>query len=478
MDAMIASTFPDRPQLTRAGRDATDAQVPVAPTFAEEFAIQFAATDDDGKPVETGGGHNATPPAELPPDTDSTEIIDPALDGTDVVAPLLEQNRDSAETESVLPEEPDSHPETTDQSASSLPPQPVAPDKAVASPHDPDAPVGQDDRNFDTPGNPQMASVSGDAAAPQTEPDAPRKGRTEAPRISDDQTAIGSDGIALSKGETQLQPTQGFETPARSRKDAASRHGVQTTTIAPSITETPVLDHRADGPATAESDGGNAVTRTDGETSRIPKPPAEYPSPEVGPRRAPSQGNSVPQQAEHLTGIEAAPNPEREMESAMAALSHRNPTALGSSVETITPAGRAPSWNLPAVVRQVADMIVIRKDDLIEVRLTPEELGQVRIVVTQRENSQHVSFWIDRPDVLDQLRRNSDLMMRQLSDAGLGNSSLEFRQGTDGDPNQSRYHHLQQESSLAGMDAGGARSVDDAPVPQHGPATYRLDLRM
>lgn len=78
------------------------------------------------------------------------------------------------------------------------------------------------------------------------------------------------------------------------------------------------------------------------------------------------------------------------------------------------------------VIRQISDAFVATKDDQIEIALSPEELGRIRMTISGREGGQHVVIWAERPEVLDQLRRNSASLMQEFSDSGMQDMSFEF----------------------------------------------------
>lgn len=81
-----------------------------------------------------------------------------------------------------------------------------------------------------------------------------------------------------------------------------------------------------------------------------------------------------------------------------------------------------------AAMRQIADAVVSMQDNRVEIALSPEELGRVRMIVTGAERSAHVTVWVERPEIMDMMRRNLGLMTQHFSEAGLENASFEFRE--------------------------------------------------
>lgn len=85
--------------------------------------------------------------------------------------------------------------------------------------------------------------------------------------------------------------------------------------------------------------------------------------------------------------------------------------------------------NPPAVFRQITDTVVTMRDEMVEIRLSPEELGRVRMVLTGQDRAPHLTIWVDRPEVLEQMRRQGDSLLQQLREQGMSGASLDFRDG-------------------------------------------------
>lgn len=88
---------------------------------------------------------------------------------------------------------------------------------------------------------------------------------------------------------------------------------------------------------------------------------------------------------------------------------------------------RAPRAPLPVPpARQIAEAVVTARDDVVEIALAPEELGRIRMVMSGPEHMPHVMIWVERPDTLDQLRRNAAFLQECFGDAGMADASFEF----------------------------------------------------
>lgn len=112
--------------------------------------------------------------------------------------------------------------------------------------------------------------------------------------------------------------------------------------------------------------------------------------------------------------------------------------ALRDAAPVPAPAVLPPS-RIPValVARQITDAVVTAREDRVEVALAPEELGRIRMVMTGPDHSPHVVIWAERPEVLDQLRRNAAFLQDCFGDAGMADASFEF-QGDGGTGSEGR----------------------------------------
>ncbi|VDS08341.1 Flagellar hook-length control protein FliK [Paracoccus haematequi] len=151
--------------------------------------------------------------------------------------------------------------------------------------------------------------------------------------------------------------------------------------------------------------------------------------------------------------------------------------AAARDVAAAAPEQPLPPSRVPvaSVVRQMAEAVVSAREDRIEIALAPEELGRIRMVMTGPDHSPHVLVWAERPEVLDQLRRNAAFLQECFGDAGMADASFEF-QG-DGGTGSGRGQPLP-EASGHGFDVTETVSVSlpAAWTPLAIPA--RLDIRI
>ncbi|MFY0620340.1 MAG: flagellar hook-length control protein FliK [Pelagimonas sp.] len=82
------------------------------------------------------------------------------------------------------------------------------------------------------------------------------------------------------------------------------------------------------------------------------------------------------------------------------------------------------------VMRQVSENLNKMSNGGVEIRLSPEELGSVRLQMAPSEHGMVVTIQADRPETLDLMRRNIDQLAQDLAAAGY--EGAEFSFGDDG----------------------------------------------
>ncbi len=129
------------------------------------------------------------------------------------------------------------------------------------------------------------------------------------------------------------------------------------------------------------------------------------------------------------------------------------------SVRTEAPAAPLPSVAAdPRVVIQQITQALIRMDGArTEVTLDPVELGRVSLTFVTKDDGVSVSVVADRPETADLLRRNSEQLQRDLTDAGYEGVELDFDE---------------QDSDQGSRQKGDA--ADAAKTTQSQPVSYRV----
>ncbi len=118
------------------------------------------------------------------------------------------------------------------------------------------------------------------------------------------------------------------------------------------------------------------------------------------------------------------PDPAAEASEAAQALSPAAPAphrAEAAAQPTARPDAPAPSPQA-----QIAEVVASGTSGTVELRLSPDELGQVRIDMRRDGDTLVVSVSAERQDTLDLLRRNADQLVQDLRASGQAGVSLSF----------------------------------------------------
>lgn len=106
--------------------------------------------------------------------------------------------------------------------------------------------------------------------------------------------------------------------------------------------------------------------------------------------------------------------------------------ASSSTAHALAPShAPAPHADPRPVMQQVTSAMVTTRKDATEIALSPEELGRLRVVMSGPDRN-HVTIWAERPETLDLVRRNADMLVQHLQEAGIDTMDMEFRQDHGG----------------------------------------------
>lgn len=134
---------------------------------------------------------------------------------------------------------------------------------------------------------------------------------------------------------------------------------------------------------------------------------------------------------------------------------------------TVPPGPAAP---LPqTLVADLSAIITAEPDGPVELSLSPEELGRLKVSLWADMDGLRVMVQAERTETLDLLRRNADLLTEELRLAGFSGGSLDFSGWKDPESGP---------SGVPGtMPEGTATYAEPPPVPLRWSALHGLDLR-
>ncbi|MDA8585799.1 flagellar hook-length control protein FliK [Rhodobacteraceae bacterium] len=145
------------------------------------------------------------------------------------------------------------------------------------------------------------------------------------------------------------------------------------------------------------------------------------------------------------------------------AQSNRKPDAVLQKIEMMA----------RPVITQIVQAAKTSIDGVIEVKLSPEELGRVRLSMTSGETGMTVLVTAERPETLELLRRNIDLFAADLAEQGFTDLSFSFGRD-DAEEDQKKSGESNLEETELDFQALGTDHRDATHLPSNG----RLDLRL
>ena len=126
------------------------------------------------------------------------------------------------------------------------------------------------------------------------------------------------------------------------------------------------------------------------------------------------------------------------------------------------------------ILPQVTEAIHAKASGTLEIRLNPEELGRVKLVMTPQDAGVIVSFSADRTETLELIRRHVDLLAQDLRQGGY--QSVDFQFEGDRRRNEESELPLQYEESVL-LDTEGPEHPPTRPI-EPTKLDGRLDVRI
>ncbi len=139
--------------------------------------------------------------------------------------------------------------------------------------------------------------------------------------------------------------------------------------------------------------------------------------------------------------------------------------------------GAAPAALAQSVSTQITGAAAQLPDQPVEISLSPEELGRVKLTLHGTEHTMNIGIHAERGETLDLMRRNIDLLARDMRELGFANVTFSF-------DSQSQDRPQTPFSQNTGTMRTGFDPLDEAPAlvqsPRSAPATGSsgLDLRI
>jgi hypothetical protein len=125
------------------------------------------------------------------------------------------------------------------------------------------------------------------------------------------------------------------------------------------------------------------------------------------------------------------------------------------------------------VMQQITSAMVTTRKDATEIALSPEELGRIRLVMSGPDRN-HVTIWAERPETLDLVRRNADMLTQHLQEAGIDAQDLDFRQDSGG----TWQNGTPDTTGLGDHDLAGPATITHVQLTPTPVSDRRIDIRL
>ncbi|NPD17518.1 hypothetical protein HOY34_20245 [Xinfangfangia sp. D13-10-4-6] len=295
---------------------------------------------------------------------------------------------------------------------------------------------------------PAARSPTGDApvratvfSAPDPAPGSPGSSRVSPPAAPSD-TKLNAYSPEPDDGLSKANPGIGTaQIPGMAQAESAQGHRQVPTVIAP-----PALQNRSLNAGSGDGKSPNAnkdISNDQPIITTSPAPERAAPASAYGPAISVDRFTSDAARSENMLMPQAALNMPSEMsngapgflsDSSAGVPALHNTSHSAGAREVALPQPRA---DLPAhLPSQITQSIVNTGGTTTEIRLSPEELGSLRIEVATDGDRVSLTLLAERPDTLDLLRRHADRLMAEFRAAGFNEAAMEFGTLNPGDGQQ------------------------------------------
>ena len=126
------------------------------------------------------------------------------------------------------------------------------------------------------------------------------------------------------------------------------------------------------------------------------------------------------------------------------------------------------------VLRQLGEKLSEGAEGVVEIALSPEELGKVRLVIAPGEKPA-VTVFADRPETFDLLRRNAETLDKELRNAGIFGADISFSGGNEG---RDRSNFVRDLRGSGQRDLNNILAEQVVPARPRPIADRRIDIRI
>ena len=130
----------------------------------------------------------------------------------------------------------------------------------------------------------------------------------------------------------------------------------------------------------------------------------------------------------------------------------------------------------PRILEQIAQAAQALSERPVELLLSPEELGRVRMTMQTQDGAMVVNISAERPETLDILRRHIDQLATQLKDLGYDRLDIAFAHHEQADSSEGDRNR--QDGRAQGPELTETTESENQPIRLDLAVDGRLDIRL
>ncbi len=303
----------------------------------------------------------------------------------------------------------------------------------------------------------------------------PRTGTFPAPATSSPAQSTQAEVV----GQDSANPAKVAQTTTSAKTDINTAPPTPTKKAQPATATAPASAPQVTAPPVPQATAPMTVTVAQLRSGELAEPARK--APEVAKATAtPSTATPVPAVAsgQIATGLSAV-----KTEASLALGGDIIPLARDGLIPTgpTGPAGAPPTLQPnapglpPQVMAQLAEMAPSLRNGPVEIQLSPEELGRVRLALSTTDTSVQIQIIAERPETQDLIRRHIDILAEDLKRQGFTDVGFSFGDSSDhADQGRDSDHS-------GGFRSSGTANTPDTPVIKQTltiAPSARLDIRL